>query len=104
MLVLGLTGPLLILFSLGIRYGLGFDAPWYLLELIGLGYIPAGTIVVALAGIACAAQLAAITAGRYTPYPARGARGPLRQLVRVVVHRGRARRRVTDERRRAFGG
>ena len=106
-LLLGLTGPLLILFSLGIRYGLGLDAPWYLLELIALGYIPPATIAVALAGIACAAQLGAVAAGRYAPYPAAGdrpARGPLRELVRSVVLTLRAHRRVTEERRSAFGG
>ena len=37
-------------------------------------------------GAACAAQLAAVTAGRYAPYPHRGERpprGPLRELVRA---------------------
>ena len=32
---LGLAGPALLLVSLGWRYGLGLDAPWYLLELVG---------------------------------------------------------------------
>ena len=27
------------LLSLAWRYGLGFDAPWYLLELVGIGYV-----------------------------------------------------------------
>src|SRR6185312_3322533 len=29
---LGLLGPALVLFSLGWRFGLGLDAPWYLLK------------------------------------------------------------------------
>ena len=64
-------------------------------------------VLIALGGAACAAQLATVAAGRYAPYPARNerrARGPLRELVRTVVLTSRARRRVTEERRRAFGG
>ena len=95
-LLLGLAGPLLLLLSLGIRFGLGFDAPWYLLELVAIGYIPATAVAIALGGVACAAQLATVVAGRYAPYPERGerpARGPLRELVRTVVLRSRRRRR-----------
>ena len=32
----GLIGPLLLLGSLAVRFGLGFDAPWYVLELVAL--------------------------------------------------------------------
>jgi hypothetical protein len=106
-LLLGLAGPALIMLSLGVRYGLGFDAPWYLLELVALGYIQVPAVAVTLGGAACAAQLAAIAAGRYAPYPEPGerpARGPLRELIRTVILAVRARRRVTEERRRAFGG
>jgi hypothetical protein len=106
-LLLGLTGPLLILLSLGVRFGLGFDAPWYVLELVALGYVQLPAVAIALGGAACAAQLAAVAAGRYAPYPGRRerpARGPLRELVRTIVLTRRARRRVTEERRRAFGG
>jgi hypothetical protein len=106
-LLLGLTGPALILFSLGVRYGLGLDAPWYLLELVALGYIQAPAVAITLGGTACAAQLAMVAAGRYAPYPEPGdrpARGPLRELIRTVILAFRARRRVTEERRRAFGG
>ena len=105
-LLLGLSGPALILLSLGVRYGLGFDAPWYLLELIALGYVKAPAVAITLAGAACAAQLAMVAVGRYAPYPEPGerpARGPLRELVRTVVLTLRARRRVTDDRQRAFG-
>lgn len=104
--LLGLAGPALVLGSLALRYGLGFDSPWYLLELVGLGYVHLPAVVVTLAGSAAAAQLAAVSAGRYAPYPdadERRRRGPLRELVRVVVLTARARRRVPEERRRAFG-
>jgi peptidase M28-like protein len=103
----GLVGPAIVLISLATRYGLGLDAPWYLLALVSVGYIPVPAVVISLGGAACAAQLATVAAGRYAPYPARGERragGPLRELVRTVVLTARARRRVTEERRRAFGG
>jgi hypothetical protein len=106
-LLLGLIGPALIMLSLGVRYGLGFDAPWYLLELVALGYVQAPAVAISLGGAACAAQLVAVAAGRYAPYPEpgeRSARGPLRELIRTVVLAVRERRRVTDDRRRAFGG
>jgi hypothetical protein len=106
-LLLGLTGPALILLSLGVRYGLGFDAPWYLLELVALGYVQVPAVAIALGAAACAAQLAVVSAGRYAPFPEPGerpARGPLRELVRRLILANRARRRVTEERRRAFGG
>jgi hypothetical protein len=106
-LLVGCTGPALILLSLGVRYGLGFDAPWYLLELVALGYVQVPAVAIVLGGAACAAQLTAVAAGRYAPYPEpdeRPARGPLRELVRTVILALRARRRVTEERRRAFGG
>jgi hypothetical protein len=106
-LLLGLTGPALILFSLGVRYGLGFDAPWYLVELAALGYIQAPAVAITLGGAACAAQLTMVAAGRYAPYPEPGerpARGPLRELIRTVILAFRARKRVTEDRRRAFGG
>ena len=60
-----------MLVSLAWRYGLGFDAPWYLLELVGIGYIKPIAVVIVLAGAAAAAQLAAAAAGRYAPYPTR---------------------------------
>jgi hypothetical protein len=106
-LLLGATGPALILISLGMRYGLGFDAPWYLLELVALGYVQAPAVAITLGGAACAAQLAVVAAGRYAPYPEQGQRpdrGPLRELIRAVILAIRDRRRVTEERRRAFGG
>jgi hypothetical protein len=105
--LLGLIGPVAILLSLALRFGLGFDAPWYLVELVALGYVHVPAVAITLAGGACAAQLAAVSTGRYAPYPPareRPARGPLRTIIRAVVLAVRARRRVSDERRRAFGG
>ncbi|HVU77197.1 MAG TPA: M28 family peptidase [Gaiellaceae bacterium] len=103
----GLTGPALLVLSLALRFGLGFDAPWYLVELAAAGFIRLPAVAIVLAATACAAQLLAVTANRYAPYPPRAerpARGPVRELVRRVVLALRARRRVTEERRRAFGG
>jgi hypothetical protein len=100
----GLAGPLLVLGSLAVRFGLGFDAPWYLLVLISLGIIKLPAVAITLGGVACAAQLAAVAAGRYAPYPDardRAARGPLRELVRRIILAFRARRRGAVERRRA---
>ncbi len=74
--VLGLAGPAILVVSIGWRYGLGFDTPWYLLELAGIGYIKPTGVVIVLAGTAAAAQLAAGAAGRYAPYPARGRARP----------------------------
>ena len=37
--VAGLAGPLLVLGSMALRFGLGLDAPWYLGELTALGYV-----------------------------------------------------------------
>ncbi|HEY3181802.1 MAG TPA: M28 family peptidase [Gaiellaceae bacterium] len=103
----GLVGPALVLGSLAFRFGLGLDAPWYLLELIALGYVTLPPVAIAVGGAAAASQLAAAAAGRYAPYPEaheRGPRGPLREIVRTIVLAVRAGRRVTEERRQALGG
>ncbi len=94
--VLGLAGPSIVVASLAWRFGLGFDAPWYLLELVALGYVTLPPVVIALAGAAGASQLAAAAAGRYAPYPPRGQRGPrgpIRETIRTVVLVSRASRR-----------
>jgi hypothetical protein len=103
----GLAGPALVLGSLAFRFDLGLDAPWYLLELVALGYVTFPPVAIAVAGAAAASQLAAAAAGRYAPYPEaqeRGPRGPLREVVRTIALTLRAGRRVTEERRRALGG
>jgi hypothetical protein len=102
----GLAGPALLLLSSAIRFGLGFDTPWYLAELAAVGYVHLPAVAITLAGGACAAQLAVVSAGRYAPYPPAGerpARGPLRAAVRTIVLTVRARRRREGARRRATG-
>jgi hypothetical protein len=104
-LALGLTGPLLLLASFAWRFELGVDAPAYVVHLLALGYVPLPSIAIALAWLAAAGQLAAVSAGRYAPYPSareRPPRGPIRQLVRSVLLRFLSRQRV-EELRRAAG-
>jgi hypothetical protein len=103
--IAGLAGPGLVLASLAWRFDLGLDAPWYLLELIANRYVSTLAFAIALAGAAGAAQLAAVSAGRYAPYP--GAhegrpRGPIRELVRGIARRVRRRRQELALRRAAI--
>jgi hypothetical protein len=100
-LVMGLAGPLLLVGSFAVRYGLGLDAPWYLATLVAVGYVEAPAVVFFLAWVAATAQLSALAVGRYAPYPSaaeRPPRGPLRELVRriVLVIRGRRRLRIVE--------
>jgi hypothetical protein len=97
-LALGLAGPALLLGSFAWRFELGAEAPWYLAQLAALGYVPLPTVAIGLAWLAAAGQLAAVSAGRYAPYPGareRPPRGPIRELIRrlllVVLGRRRAR-------------
>jgi hypothetical protein len=95
-LLAGFVGPLFLLGSFAIRFGLGLDAPWYLAELSAVGYVPIVAVVITLAWTAGAAQLVVLTTGRYAPYPRfseRPPRGPIRNVVRAVVLASRARRR-----------
>ena len=68
-LVAGLAGPAILLGSFAFRFDLGFDAPWYVLELVAIGYVPLPSVAIGLAWLAAAGQLTAIAAGRYAPYP-----------------------------------
>jgi hypothetical protein len=80
----GLAGPLLVLGSMALRFGLGLDAPWYLAELTALGYVSVFTLILVLAWAAVAAQVLAVTTGRYAPYPspdARPARGAVGDAI-----------------------
>jgi Peptidase family M28 len=84
----GLLGPLLLLGSFAVRFGLGFDAPWYFLALVATGYVAPPLLVAALVWAAVAAQVGALAIGRYAPYPApheRAVRGPVRGAVRRAV-------------------
>jgi hypothetical protein len=95
----GFLGPLVLVVWLATRYGLGLDAPWYLVELAAVHYVSLPTVLIGLAWIAAAAQLAAVAAGRYAPYPSASARrlGPVRSLIRRVVVRPRRAARQSDE-------
>ena len=101
---LGFLGPAILLGSFAWRFELGFDAPWYVLELVAIGYVPLPAVVIALGWFAAAGQLAAIATGRYAPYPdarERPPRGPLRQLVGRLL--GLALGRKPTELKRAVG-
>jgi hypothetical protein len=96
----GLVGPFILVGSFMFRFGLGLDAPWYLAELVAIDYVSLVPFLLALAWLAGAAQLAAIAAGRYAPYPSaaeRPPRGPIRNAVRTLVLALRARRRVVQD-------
>jgi hypothetical protein len=95
----GFAGPLLLLGSMAIRFGLGLDSPWYVAELVALGYVPLPLIAIFLAWLGVAGQLMALEAKRYAPYPTaaeRPARGPLRSAVRRVLL-GSSQRAPRDE-------
>jgi hypothetical protein len=98
----GFIGPAYLVWSFATHYGLGWDAPWYLLKLFAVGYAPLPLLVIGLAWLAVAGQLAALASGRYAPYPTpqeRPRRGPLRELVRTLVLAQRRRAAVTEARR-----
>jgi hypothetical protein len=104
-LAIGLLGPAILLGSFAWRFGLGLDAPWYVLELVAIGYVPLPAILIGLAWLAAAGQLTAISAGRYMPYPdarERPPRGPIRQLVGRLLSLALG-RRMAGELRRAAG-
>jgi hypothetical protein len=95
LLLAGFVGPAFLVWSFATHYGLGWDAPWYIAKLFVVGYAPRSLLVIGLAWLAAAGQLAALAAGRYAPYPGprdRPRRGPIRELIRTLVlaHRRRA--------------
>jgi hypothetical protein len=104
LLTAGLLGPFILVGSFMFRFGLGFDAPWYLAELTAIGYVSLLSLLLVLVWLAGVAQLTAIAAGRYAPYPSaaeRPPRGPIRNSVRAVVLGLRSRRRAATAARRA---
>ena len=91
----GLTGPLLLLGSFAVRFGLGFDAPWYVAALAAVGYVAPPLLVAGLVWSAAAQQVGALALRRYTPYPGAGERlprGPIRETIRRAVLFSRKRR------------
>ena len=100
--LVGLAGPAYLVWSFATHYGLGWDAPWYVLELFAVGFAPLPLFLISLGWLAAAGQLVALSAGRYAPYPEpeeRPRRGPLRELIRTLVLAPRRRSAPTDARR-----
>jgi len=98
----GFAGPAYLMWSFATHYGLGWDAPWYLVKLFAVGYAPLPLLLIALGWLAAAGQLAALSAGRYAPYPAPGERprrGPIRELIRTLVLAQRHRTESAEARR-----
>jgi hypothetical protein len=98
-LVVGLAGPAYLVWRFATRFGLGWDAPWYIAQLFAVGYAPRTLFLIALAGLAAAGQLFALAANRYAPYPAPGEgpeRGPIRDLIRTLVLAQRRRAVLTE--------
>ena len=104
-LALGFLGPVVLVISFATRYGLGLDAPWYLAELVAVRYVTIPTFAIGLAWLAAAAQLAALAARRYAPYPSSADRGlgPVRATLRRAYRAQRARKRTSEQRERATG-
>jgi hypothetical protein len=95
LLAAGFVGPFLLIGSMAWRFGLGLDAPWYLMELTAIGYVPLPAVAIFLAWLAVGGQLIALEVYRYAPYPTaaeRAGRGPLRAGVR----------RLTDKHQREY--
>ena len=106
-LAAGFVGPGLLLWSFAVRYKLGWDAPWYVIKLFAVGYAPLPLLLIALGWLAAAGQLAALSIGRYAPYPAaheRSRRGPIRELIRMLLLAQIRRRRAAEPTRRAMHG
>jgi len=105
-LLAGFAGAAVLIWSFAGRYGLGWDTPWYIAWLYTLGYAPVQGLAIGLGWLAGAAQLVALTSGRYAPYPSaaeRPPRGPVRELVRRAVL-ARRRRRASERARQALHG
>ena len=84
----GLAGPALLLWEFADRFGLGLDAPWYLLQLAAVGWVPFAALALFVVWAAAAGQLAALAGGRYAPYPSASERpplGPMRRTIRRIV-------------------
>jgi hypothetical protein len=92
----GFLGPALLLWEFADRFGLGLDAPWYILQLLAIGWTPLLALLLIAVWAASGGQLAALAAGRYAPYPDARERpplGPLRRAIRRVILTSRSRRR-----------
>ena len=101
-LLIGFAGPAYLVWSFATHYGLGWDAPWYIVKLFAIGYAPLPLLLIGIGWLAVAGQLAAIAAGRYAPYPTpkeRSRRGPVRELIRTLVLAPQRRAAAAETRR-----
>jgi hypothetical protein len=106
-LAAGFAGPLFLVVSFGARFGVGFDAPWYLATLLAVGYVPATAALIALPWLAAAGQLTALTVGRYAPYPTareRRPRGPIRATLAGLLRALRSRHTESRKLHQALEG
>jgi hypothetical protein len=97
--LVGLIGPAYLVWTFATHYELGWDAPWYIVKLFGVGFAPLPLLLIGLAWLAAAGQLAALAANRYAPYPSpqeRSRRGPLRELIRTLVFAPRRRHSAAE--------
>ena len=95
-LVAGLAGPALLFAVFAERFGLGWDTPLFLADLRAVGYVPFIVMPLLVVWLASTGQLAALSVGRYAPYPAASElppTGPVRRVVRRMVLGIRNRRR-----------
>ena len=100
----GFAGPLILVVSFAQRFELGADAPWYLLSLVGSGYVPLLMALLAFVWAATAAQLAALAVGRYAAYPDSGSLPKRRSLSKRARQALARRRLVAVEDREAMEG
>jgi hypothetical protein len=101
-LAAGFAGPALLVGSFAARFGLGWDAPWYLAQLRAVGYVPFIVMPLLVVWLAGTGQLAALATGRYAPYPVAAElppRGPARRVLRriILALQTRRRRRASEE-------
>ena len=92
----GLAGAVVVIVSIGSRFGLGARTPLYLVQLVTVGYLPWTTVGLVLVWIAVASQLASLTSGRYGPYAdgvSHPPPGAIREAVRRSVRAAQLRRR-----------
>ena len=87
LLALGFAGPLILLALLLDPARARVRAPWYLLALVSVGYVPWIVVALAFAWLAAAAQLTALAAGRYAPVPGRSRDRRQRPRLRLARRR-----------------
>jgi Peptidase family M28 len=85
----GLAGPVLGLLLLSTQLGLSLPRTgYYVLGLVTSGYLPVRSVLLGLAWLVGAAQIAALAFGRYSPYAS--GLGPVRQALARKLGRRRS--------------